>query len=150
MDLKKKIPTIAIPTSDDYSQWYNENCYIDKTEIISEIQNSLKSGSALFFGRPRRWGKSLFLSTLKHFFGKDFFQENFFSDKQVWKDKKLQEKAGTYFIIHLDLKPLYNRETNTLEMKDLFRQIFQQFKNTINLREEIIDIDGTFFDLQKQ
>ena len=127
MNTTQKTPTIAIPTSDDYSQWYDKKCFVDKTEIISDIQDSLVSGGALFFGRPRRWGKSLFLSTLKHFFGKDFFQEDFFSDKDVWKDEKLREKAGTHFIIHLDLKPLYQREKNSIDMESLFEQVYDQF-----------------------
>lgn len=44
-----------------------ENCvYVDKTRYI---ENIISSGSQYYFlGRPRRFGKSLFLSTLKCFF----------------------------------------------------------------------------------
>ena len=39
--------------------------YIDKTAFIDKIVNGSKY---YFLGRPRRFGKSLFLSTLKSFF----------------------------------------------------------------------------------
>ncbi|MCQ2329918.1 MAG: ATP-binding protein [Paludibacteraceae bacterium] len=40
-------------------------CYVDKTEHIYNLMNS---GKYFFLSRPRRFGKSLFLSTLKAFF----------------------------------------------------------------------------------
>lgn len=40
--------------------------YVDKTHFIDKIQ---ESGNQYFFlSRPRRFGKSFFLSTLKYFF----------------------------------------------------------------------------------
>ncbi|MDE6077669.1 MAG: AAA family ATPase, partial [Muribaculaceae bacterium] len=40
--------------------------YVDKTEYIARLVNS---GSKYYFlARPRRFGKSLFLSTLRYFF----------------------------------------------------------------------------------
>lgn len=41
----------------------NDNCvYIDKTELIYHLANSVK---ACFLSRPRRFGKSLLVSTLE-------------------------------------------------------------------------------------
>lgn len=47
--------------------------YIDKSEIIYRLA---KSGCYYFLSRPRRFGKSLFLSHLRHIFlgGKIYFQ----------------------------------------------------------------------------
>lgn len=39
--------------------------YVDKTELIYEL---IESGNYFFLSRPRRFGKSLLLSTLKYFF----------------------------------------------------------------------------------
>jgi hypothetical protein len=46
--------------------------YVDKTEYIYRLTNV---GKSYFLGRPRRFGKSLFLSTLKAYFlgKKEFF-----------------------------------------------------------------------------
>ncbi|MDR1922849.1 MAG: AAA family ATPase, partial [Planctomycetaceae bacterium] len=39
--------------------------YVDKTDYIRML---VSSGKPYFLGRPRRFGKSLFLSTLKYYF----------------------------------------------------------------------------------
>ena len=52
----------------------NDNCvYIDKTELIYRLANSAK---ACFLSRPRRFGKSLLVSTLAAYFSgkKDLFK----------------------------------------------------------------------------
>ena len=48
--------------------------YVDKTE---KIYNLVKKGSLYFLSRPRRFGKSLLVSTLKHLFegNKDLFKD---------------------------------------------------------------------------
>ncbi|MDE5807195.1 MAG: AAA family ATPase, partial [Muribaculaceae bacterium] len=56
--------------------------YIDKTEYIQKIAN----GSKYFFlGRPRRFGKSLFLSTLKAFYeGKRELFKGLYANSMKW------------------------------------------------------------------
>ena len=44
----------------------NNNVYIDKTELIYRLANTNK---AYFLTRPRRFGKSLLVSTLHAIFG---------------------------------------------------------------------------------
>ena len=61
---QKSMKYIAIPTSNDYRVWYNNPCYVDKTWELLKIEWALARGSALFFARPRRWGKSLFFSII--------------------------------------------------------------------------------------
>ncbi|MFH1097726.1 MAG: ATP-binding protein [Candidatus Desantisbacteria bacterium] len=58
----KKLP-IGIQT---FSEIINENyCYVDKTKIIHELINS---GKYFFLSRPRRFGKSLLIDTIKDLF----------------------------------------------------------------------------------
>lgn len=55
--------------------------YVDKTEYIWNLVNSSKS---FFLSRPRRFGKSLFTSTLKYYFSgkKDLFKGLYIYDKE--------------------------------------------------------------------
>lgn len=56
--------------------------YIDKTRFIYQIISGAKY---YFLGRPRRFGKSLFLSTLKSFFeGKRELFQNLYIDSTDW------------------------------------------------------------------
>ena len=50
----------------DFKELQENNCiYVDKTEQIHTI---LKMGKAFFLSRPRRFGKSLLISTLNELF----------------------------------------------------------------------------------
>ena len=57
--------------------------YIDKTEFIEKI---VKSNSKYYFlARPRRFGKSLFLSTLRYFFeGRRELFKGLYIDSTYW------------------------------------------------------------------
>ncbi|MCQ2217215.1 MAG: ATP-binding protein [Paludibacteraceae bacterium] len=74
----------------------NNDClYVDKTKYIWEIA---KSEGSFFLSRPRRFGKSLLLSTFKAFFQgkKDLF-------KGLEIERLAPEAWETYPVIHLDL-----------------------------------------------
>jgi len=76
----QKLP-IGISTFQDI---IDENCiYIDKTKIAL---NLIESGRYYFLSRPRRFGKSLFLSTLKAIFEskKELFKDLYIYDKYDW------------------------------------------------------------------
>lgn len=56
--------------------------YVDKTQYIEKI---LEKGQYFFLGRPRRFGKSLFLSTLKCFFqGRRELFKGLYADTMDW------------------------------------------------------------------
>lgn len=57
--------------------------YVDKTRFIEKIVSS--GGQYFFLGRPRRFGKSLFLSTLKCFFqGRRELFKGLYADSMDW------------------------------------------------------------------
>jgi hypothetical protein len=58
--------------------------YVDKTEHIKSL---IEYGKYIFLSRPRRFGKSLLISTLSEIFSgnKEFFQGLFIYDKIEWK-----------------------------------------------------------------
>lgn len=70
-----------------------EGCiYVDKTQYIYRLINN---DSNCFLSRPRRFGKSLLISTLKEIFSgsKELFKDCWIYDKIEWK---------SYPIIHID------------------------------------------------
>ena len=74
----KKLP-IGIHT---FSDIINENnLYVDKTEDIYNLMHT--SGKYFFISRPRRFGKSLLVSTLKEIFSgnKELFKGLYIYDK---------------------------------------------------------------------
>lgn len=72
-----------------------ENClYVDKTSFVYKLAHS---GKYFFLSRPRRFGKSLLLSTLKTYFqGK----KEFFKGLAI---ERMEQDWTVYPVLHLDL-----------------------------------------------
>jgi len=70
--------------------------YVDKTKLIYRL---VKGGGAYFLSRPRRFGKSLLVDTLRHIFlgNQHLFKDLWIYDKIEWQ---------THPIIHLDFSTL--------------------------------------------
>jgi len=79
----KKLP-IGIQTFREIIE--KDYLYIDKTKEAYELVTNYKYA---FLSRPRRFGKSLFLSTIKEIFegNKELFKELYIYDKWNWEDK---------------------------------------------------------------
>ncbi len=94
----KKLP-IGIQTFETLIN--NDLLYVDKTEIIFKL---ITQNSYYFLSRPRRFGKSLLLSTLKEVFlgNKKLFNGLFIYDKIEWEK---------YPVIHIDLSNVVYNDT---------------------------------------
>ena len=99
----------------------SDNIYVDKTDII---YNLITSGSTFFFcSRPRRFGKTLTLSTL---------EEIFKGNKELFKGLKIYDSGyawKAYPIIHIDLGNVQgsNAEQLMIALKDEMRIISSQY-----------------------
>lgn len=88
----------------------NDLYYVDKTLLIRDIVK--KGGKVTLFTRPRRFGKTLALSTIQTFFeeerdegGNAVDKGRYFTGKKVMTcDDELLSKQGQYPVINLSLK----------------------------------------------
>jgi hypothetical protein len=120
---KKKTYMKLLPIGiSDFKELIQGNyVYVDKTEYI---YNLIKQGKYYFLSRPRRFGKSLLLSTIRYLFQghKDLFKNLFIEDKWNWDE--------TYPILKIDLSHL--SITNEKEFEDqielLLKEIAKEFK----------------------
>jgi hypothetical protein len=81
--------------------------YVDKTEYVYRLATQ---GKPYFLGRPRRFGKSLFLSTLKAYFeGKKELFEGL-------KIAELEKDWIKYPVVYLDFNNSEYNDVQTLEM----------------------------------
>ncbi|MDR2616947.1 MAG: AAA family ATPase [Endomicrobium sp.] len=80
--------------------------YVDKTE---HVYNLINNGSVYFLSRPRRFGKSLLISTFKELFKgkKEIFEGLYIYDKWEWTKK--------YPVIHLDFAEIGYKNSDELE-----------------------------------
>lgn len=79
--------------------------YVDKTQLIEQVLN--RRNKVSLFTRPRRFGKTLNMSMLQHFFeiGTD---PKFFQDLSISKNNELCEKhMGKYPVVSISLKSIH-------------------------------------------
>ena len=100
--------------------------YVDKTELIYQI---VRTGGYYFLSRPRRFGKSLLVSTME-----DYFQ----GKKELFKGlaiEKLEKDWTEYPVLHLDLSGVTYTDENVLNEK---------MENTLSQWEQTYGIANTF------
>ena len=80
--------------------------YVDKTEYIYKLINS---GKYYFLSRPRRFGKSLLLSTIEYLFRgeRELYKGMYIEDKWNWEEK--------YPVVRIDFGDTQVRSTEELE-----------------------------------
>ena len=82
--------------------------YVDKTDMVYRL---VKGGTIYFLGRPRRFGKSLLVSTLEHYF---------LGHKELFKGLKidsLEKDWLEYPVFHIDFNGMNFMEGGALERK---------------------------------
>ena len=112
--------------------------YVDKTKLIHTL---ITTGKYYFLSRPRRFGKSLLLSTIEEIFSgsKELFQGLWIEDHWNWEQKHPVIHIGISSINYqkLGLSEALNKELITIakglgvileeaELKDKFKELIQK------------------------
>jgi len=132
--------SIGIQTFRDIVQ--NDYLYVDKTEKIFDLVNNPKG--VYFLSRPRRFGKSLLISTLN---------EIFEGEKELFKDLwiyKTDYAWGKYPVVRIDFSK--KKAENKDELKGF---ILHQLKNIagkygISLKHDQYRVEGESGSKNKQ
>ena len=119
------------------SKLLENNCvYIDKTEYA---YNLTRQSGAFFLSRPRRFGKSLFVDTLKEIFegNQKLFEGLYIQDKWDWSKK--------YPVIKLDFSggELQSRAELDVRIMNMLRKNGEQ----LGVKLDSTDLVGKFGDL---
>ena len=132
----KKIP-IGV---DDFKKLIENNAYyIDKTKFIADILDD--AAEVKLFTRPRRFGKTLNMSTLKYFFDIQNANENrkLFNGLDIEKSEYFSEQ-GKYPVIFISMKGI---KATTWEetKKDIALLVLDLFSNFRYLLDDLNDFD---------
>ena len=121
----KRLP-VGIQT---YEKLVNNNClYVDKTEYIYKIINL---GSYIFLSRPRRFGKSLLVSTLQAYFeGKKELFKGLFIDS-------VEKEWTEYPVLRFDMSLAKHQTKEDLPRYLLY--ILEKNENKFGVKSDIID-----------
>lgn len=127
MDYNRKLP-IGIQSFEDLRA--NNYLYVDKTEFV---YNLVHTGKVYFLSRPRRFGKSLFISTLKAYFeGK---KELFSGLKIEELEKDNPEAWKPYPVIYLNFAQNNFSKENFLN--ECINLQLEEYEKKIRYRKKI-------------
>lgn len=114
--------------------------YVDKTRFIEKIVNE---GSQYYFlARPRRFGKSLFLSTLQYFFeGQRELFKGLYVDSINWEWER-------YPVLHLDLNT--SRYENLGMLEGALDRIFRNWEEKYDIEVKDTDYSQRFATIIKK
>jgi len=116
--------------------------YVDKTHFVADLVSASKY---YFLSRPRRFGKSLFLSTLKAYFeGKKECFEGLYLEK--WEEEQAaqggREAWQQYPVLYLDLNAKnYESRENLENVLDRHLSIWE---NKYGVKEKRVDLEDRF------
>lgn len=141
----------------DFGKIIRNNCfYVDKTSFIKEWWEN--QDDVTLITRPRRFGKTLAMSMLEHFFSVEHADKgNLFEELDIWKEEKYRSLQGSYPVIFLSfadvketsfgnardkicriIKSLYNRysalldkETERKKLPDIFNEISPTMSDSV-------------------
>ena len=124
MNTLRKLP-IGVQDFEDLRT--NNYLYVDKTAYIYQL---ITSGKPYFLSRPRRFGKSLFLSTLKAYFlgKKDLFEGLAIAGRE--------KEWDAYPVIYIDFNRGMNLDAPTLRETLLFNLKLSEEQMGVRVEEE--------------
>ena len=136
----KKIP-IGV---EDFKNIISENYYyIDKTKLIEEIVND--GAKVKLFTRPRRFGKTLNMSTLKYFFDVRNGVENRKLFKNLYiENSPVMEEQGKYPVAFISMKGIAsnNFDEALKKIREKISDLFDEYKDILKSLDEF---DGQKF-----
>ena len=110
--------------------------YVDKTKAIEDLEKS--QSKVVLFTRPRRFGKSLFLSTLDSFYNLENKNKKLFNNLYISKSKYFKS-FGLYPVIRLSMKNIIS--SNYEGMLEDFRDQLIPFINKIKKFKKLTELD---------
>ena len=90
--------------------------YVDKTSFIKEWWES--GDDVTLITRPRRFGKTLNMSMVNHFFSIEYAgQGDIFEGLFIWEEEKYRELQGTYPVINLSFANVKEKDFETVKIR---------------------------------
>ena len=102
--------------------------YVDKTELIYKLTRY--DSAPIFLSRPRRFGKSLLVSTFEALFSRGLEDFHGLAIEKLWKADK---EKKSYKVLHLDFSEFY--DLNGIELnRRICRYLVHKLSNYVDIK----------------
>ena len=118
----------------DFGKIIRNNCfYVDKTRFIEEWWE--EQDDVTLITRPRRFGKTLAMSMLDHFFSIEYADKgNLFEGLDIWKEAKYRSIQGSYPVIFLSFADV--KETSFENARDKICRIVKSLYDKFSVLQD--------------
>lgn len=120
--------------------------YIDKTSFIKEWWES--GDSVTLISRPRRFGKTLNMSMLEHFFSVDYAgRGDLFEGLSIWEEEAYRRIQGTYPVISISFANVKEKDYESTKKRigQILTNLFVKY-SFLKESDVLTDVDRAFFD----
>lgn len=107
----------------------NNNFYVDKTKFICDWWTN--GDAVTLITRPRRFGKTLMMSTVEAFFSVKYTnRKDLFEGLQVWEDNDMRKLQGTYPVLSISFADM--KENTYIQARKKICRILKELYNRYN------------------
>ena len=124
----------------------NNYFYVDKTSFIKEWWES--GDDVTLITRPRRFGKTLNMSMLEHFFSVDYAgRSNLFEGLSIWREETYRSIQGTYPVINISFANVKEKDYESAKKRigQILTNLFVKY-SFLKESDVLTDADKAFFD----
>ncbi|MEZ4886234.1 MAG: AAA family ATPase [Chitinophagales bacterium] len=127
----------------DFEQMITQGYYyVDRTQYLERLEAMGKK--YLFFLRPRRFGKSLFISVLQYYYGLEYKKKFDLLFGKQYIGQNPTPLANSYLILRLNFSAI-DTDSNEKAYQDFFVRIKQGVRGLLMLHKEIFKVDTNDF-----
>lgn len=118
----------------DFGKIIQNNCfYVDKTAFIKEWWEN--QDDVTLITRPRRFGKTLTMSMLEHFFSVEYADKSvLFEGLDIWREEKYRSLQGSYPVIFLSFADV--KETSFGNARDKICRIIKSLYDKFSVLQD--------------
>lgn len=107
---------------ENFMELYNEKYYVDKSEIISLINEKLSSKSKyICITRPRRFGKTSVINMLGAYYTKKIDSKEIFDNLKISSSKSYFKNLNRYNVISISLNKLSDRGNTYIDYIEMIK-----------------------------
>ena len=118
------------PNNDNFKETLTSEIYVDKTMMISTINQFMKTNNKyICISRPRRFGKTITGNMLSAYFSKGCDSRNLFASYKISSDQSFESNLNKLNVIQIDMnsefRNAFDKETF---LDNLTEKVFLEIK----------------------
>ena len=145
------------PGNEEFQKALNSKIYVDKTMLISEMNQNLNTEHQnICVSRPRRFGKSMTANMLVAYYSKGCDSKSLFAVYKIAQDKSFEANRNKYNVLHVNMLDFLNRAQTVDGMIDYLQKrllwdIRREYGDVDCFdREDLIDVLENIYSQKKQ